>query len=120
MLWLLSSKTQRLLKSSKPCHVGIYWIALVEYCQMSTQVPRFQYFFKVFSHYFVLAKVPTSTIFRVKGWHSVVHTFANEKKRSPHCVGLPLSRAFLSPHNLLSTYKEQKKSIMLISIFTLL
>ena len=28
-------------KPSKPCHVGIHWIALTEYSQMSTHVPGF-------------------------------------------------------------------------------
>ena len=29
-------------KPSKPSHVGIHWIALTEYSQMSTHVPGFQ------------------------------------------------------------------------------
>ena len=33
MLRLLSSKTQGFFKSSKPCHVGIHWIAIVEFSQ---------------------------------------------------------------------------------------
>ena len=28
-------------KPSEPCHVGIHWIALIEYSQMSTHVPGF-------------------------------------------------------------------------------
>ena len=51
MLRLLSFKAQEskyLGKLSKPCHVGIHWIALAEYSQMSTHVPGFQPFFKVF------------------------------------------------------------------------
>ena len=35
-------------RSSKPCHVGIHWKAL-EYSQMSTDVPGFQYFFSFFA-----------------------------------------------------------------------
>ena len=31
-------------KTSKPCHVGIHWIALTEHSQMSTHVPGFQSF----------------------------------------------------------------------------
>ena len=31
-------------KPSKPCHVGIYWIALAEYSQMGTHVPGIQAF----------------------------------------------------------------------------
>ena len=35
-------------KPSRPCHVGIHRIALVEYSQMSTHVPGFQIIFQVF------------------------------------------------------------------------
>ena len=31
-------------KDSKPCHVGIHWIALAEYSGMSTHVLGFQSF----------------------------------------------------------------------------
>ena len=44
MLRLISSKAQEqkvFYNSSKSCHVGIHWIALAEYSQMSTHVPRF-------------------------------------------------------------------------------
>ena len=41
-----------------------HWIALAEYSQMSTHVPRFQSFFR-FLHHFVQAKLATSSI-RVK------------------------------------------------------
>ena len=35
-----STRMQRFfLKPSKPCHVGIHWIGLTEYSQMSTHVP---------------------------------------------------------------------------------
>ena len=47
MLKLLSSKAKRrkaFWKPSKPCHVGIRWIALAEYYQMSTDVTGFQSF----------------------------------------------------------------------------
>ena len=47
ILRLLSSEGHGLKvfwKSSKPCHVGIHWIALAEFSQMSTHVPRFQSF----------------------------------------------------------------------------
>ena len=43
------------IKDHLPCHVGIHWKALTEYCQMSTHVPGFQSFFQLFLHYFVLA-----------------------------------------------------------------
>ena len=51
MLRQFSSITQwckDFLKSSKPCHVGIHWIALAEYSQMRTHVPGFQSFSMVF------------------------------------------------------------------------
>ena len=41
---------------SKPCHVGIHWIALTEYSQMSTHMPGFQLFLKGLLHHFVRAK----------------------------------------------------------------
>ena len=47
---------------SKPCHVGIHWIAIAEYSQMSTHMPWFQSFFKGFLHHFILAKFATSSI----------------------------------------------------------
>ena len=68
MLSLLSSKEQGrkdFWKPSKPCHVGINWIALIEDSQMSTHVPGFQSFFRFLQH-FVLAKLATSSI-RVNG-----------------------------------------------------
>ena len=49
MLRLLSSKAhgcKYLWKPSKPCHVGIHWIALTEYSQMSTHMPGFQSFLR--------------------------------------------------------------------------
>ena len=39
------------LKSSKPCHVGIHWIALAEYSEISTHMPGFQSFFRVFESF---------------------------------------------------------------------
>ena len=48
ILRLLSSKGQRCRKHSKPCHVGIHWIALAECSQMSTHVPGFQSFSRFF------------------------------------------------------------------------
>ena len=48
MLSLLSSEEQErntFKKPSKPCHIGIQWIALTEYSRVSTYV-----------HHFVLAK----------------------------------------------------------------
>ena len=52
-------------KPSKPCHIGIRWIALDEYSQMSTHMPGFQSFFR-FLYHFVSAKLATSSV-RVKG-----------------------------------------------------
>ena len=37
-----STRIQRFWKTSKPCHVGIHWIALAEYSQMSSHMPGFQ------------------------------------------------------------------------------
>ena len=64
MLRLLSSKAQGrndFWKTSKPCHVGIHWIALAEYSQMSNHVPGFQSF-SGFLHHFVLSKLATTSI----------------------------------------------------------
>ena len=52
MLRLPLSKTQGgkdFWKPSKPCHVGIHWIALAEYSQMCTHVSEFQLFFRFFT-----------------------------------------------------------------------
>ena len=51
MLRLLSSKEQGrkdFWKSSKPCHVGIHWIAFAENSHMSTHVPGFHFHFSGF------------------------------------------------------------------------
>ena len=48
-------------KPSKPCHVGIYWIALTEYSHISTHFPGFQSFWG-FLHQIVLAKLATTSI----------------------------------------------------------
>ena len=48
------------------CYVGIYWIALAEYYQMSTHMPGFQSL-SAFLRHLVLAKLATSSI-RVKGY----------------------------------------------------
>ena len=59
LLRLLPSKVQG--RPSKPYHVGIHWIALAEYSQMSTHMPGFHSFFMFLDH-FVLAKLATSSI----------------------------------------------------------
>ena len=62
MLRLLLSKAQgckHFWKPSKPCHVGIYGIALAEYSQRSTQLPVIS---QVFCIIFVLVKLATSSI----------------------------------------------------------
>ena len=54
MLRLISSKAQRdkdIWKPSKPCHFGIHWIALIEHSQMSTHVPGFQSYFRLFASF---------------------------------------------------------------------
>ena len=68
---ILSSKAQDhkyILGLSKPYHVGIHWIALAEYSQMSTHMPRFQSFFLEFGS-FVLAKLVTSNVRVNQFWH---------------------------------------------------
>ena len=50
----LSSKAQGhkiFCKPSKPCHVGINWIALVAYFQMSTHISGFRSFFRFFASF---------------------------------------------------------------------
>ena len=44
-----NTSRQRFLKPSKPCHVGIHWIALAKYSQMGTLMPGFL----SLSHFFV-------------------------------------------------------------------
>ena len=54
MLRLLSSEAQGckdFWKSSKPCHIGIHLAALAENTQMTTHVPGFQSFFKLFASF---------------------------------------------------------------------
>ena len=56
MVRLLSSKAQGLKdfrKTSKPGHVGTHWIALAEYYHMSTHVPGFQSFFRLFASFYI-------------------------------------------------------------------
>ena len=64
MLRLLPSKAKgrRIFgKPSKPCHVGIHWIALAENSQTIILVLGFQPFFRIL-HHFVLAKKATSSV----------------------------------------------------------
>ena len=59
----LSSKAQGckdVRKPSKPCHIGIHWIDLAEYSQMSTHLPGFQSFFKLFAS-FSIGKLSTTS-----------------------------------------------------------
>ena len=53
---------QRFLKPSKPCHVGIHCIALAEYSQMSTHVPGFQPFLRIFASFCTSHNLDTSSI----------------------------------------------------------
>ena len=46
------------MRRSKSCHVGILWIALAEYSQISKGFNHFS----CFIHYFVMAKLATSSI----------------------------------------------------------
>ena len=40
-------------RPSKPCHVGIHWLALAEYSPMSTHVPGVQSFFRFFAWFWI-------------------------------------------------------------------
>ena len=60
MLRLFSSKVlghKNFREPSKPCHVGIYCIALVEYSQISTYVSGFQSFLKCFFVSFCIGQI---------------------------------------------------------------
>ena len=60
------------LKPSKPCRLGIHWIALVEYSQMSTPYARVSVIFKVLASFiFRIGKLATTSI-RVKGSLSIL------------------------------------------------
>ena len=48
-----STRTHIFLKPSKPCRVGIYWIALAKNSHMSTNVPGFQFYFKFFASFYI-------------------------------------------------------------------
>ena len=65
LLLLRAQGPKDLCKPSKPCLVGIHWIALTEYSQMSTHVPGFQSLFSLFLHRLVSVKLAISSI-RVK------------------------------------------------------
>ena len=66
MLRLFSSKAKGCKdffeNHPNPVMLNIHWIALVEYSQMSTLVPGFQSFIRVFLHHFIMAKLATSRI----------------------------------------------------------
>ena len=67
MLGLLSSKEQGckdFRNPPKPCHVGIHWIALTEYSQMSTHIPGFRSFFSFFGSFCIGIISPQQH----KGW----------------------------------------------------
>ena len=55
--WHMNDNFKRFLKPSKPCQVGIHWIALAEYSQMSTHVPGFQSFSGVFFCIFWIGQI---------------------------------------------------------------
>ena len=63
---------------SKPCYVGIHWIALTEYSQTSTHVPGTSFFL----HHFVLVKLASSSI-RVTTeykWNKDTHSIKIKKE----------------------------------------
>ena len=56
MLRILSSKAQGLKvfwKPFKPCCVGIHWVVLAEFSQMSTHLAGFQSFFRFFASSYI-------------------------------------------------------------------
>ena len=57
-----STRAEFFWKPSKPCHVGIHWITLTEFHQMSTHMPGFHTFFRVFCTILLQAKLATSSI----------------------------------------------------------
>ena len=60
MLRLISSKAlgcKHFCKPFKPCHVGIHWIVLPEYSQMSTHLLAFHSFFRVFFASFSIGQI---------------------------------------------------------------
>ena len=59
------TRMQRFLESSKPCHVGIHWIALAEYSQTSTHVPGFQLFFRFYASFCIGHFVQATSSIRV-------------------------------------------------------
>ena len=63
LLLLLSSKAQGrkdFWNPSEPCHVGIHWKALPKYSQMSTRMPGFQSFFRIFASFCIVNNLPTA------------------------------------------------------------
>ena len=69
MLRLLSSKAQEckdLWKPSKPYHVGIHLMALIQHSQMSTNVPGFQSFPSFFAS-FCIGQISHQ---QQKGWYN--------------------------------------------------
>ena len=61
LLLYKAQERKNLWKSSKPCLVGTHWKALAECSQMSTHLPGFQWFSRIFAS-FVLDKLATSSI----------------------------------------------------------
>ena len=49
--FIQNTRKHRILKSPKPCHIDIHWIALAEYSQISTNEPEFQLFFRLFASF---------------------------------------------------------------------
>ena len=59
---VLKSATGRFVKNTygKPCHVGIHWVALLEYSQKSTCVPGYQSFFRTFASFCIGQNKPAA------------------------------------------------------------
>ena len=100
-LRLLSANAQKrkyFWKPSKPCQVGTHWITLMEYSQMSTHMPQFQWFYRIFA-LFCIANLATSSM-RVK------------EKRLNKC-GL-----FCIPHIYRGPWLGEKSSVVQIYVYS--
>ena len=62
---------KNLSKPSKPHHTGTHLKALAEYFQMSTHLPGFRWFFRVFA-LFCFGRIIATTSIRVKHWWVIV------------------------------------------------
>ena len=91
MLRLLSSKAQGrkyFWKPSTPCHVGIHWKAVAEYCQISTHIAGFQSFCRFF---FTSIYIGQMSHQQHKGVSLISSLVAFFQYKLLHAVSTPLS-----------------------------